>query len=95
MPYSRVVLVSLSQNSRSGAAPSGPAAPISSMVPVIGCSMVTDASAEADRLGLGSPASQAQVLRNQAVGSTWMLSSSGPALVTWIVISRSSGPALA
>src|SRR5215470_5201863 len=45
----------------------------------------------------GGPVSlpQAQVLRNQAVGSTWTVAASGPALVTPIRISRSSGPALA
>ena len=59
--------------------------------------MVTDASPEARRAGFGSPGSgsQAQVLRNQAVGSTWMVSASGPLLVSSMAISRSSGPALA
>ena len=46
------------------------------------------------RTGLAEP-SQDQVLRNQAVGSTCSVSASGPALVTEIVISRSSGSALA
>ena len=42
-----------------------------------------------------APASQDQVLRNHAVGSTCSTSASGPALVTSTVISRSSGPAFA
>ena len=57
--------------------------------------MVTDRSPEARRAGRGSVSPQDQVLRNQAVGSTWMVSASGPALVTWMAISRSSGLALA
>ena len=36
-----------------------------------------------------------QVLRNQAVGSTCSVAASGPALVTWTLISRSSALALA
>ena len=70
---------------------------MSSIVPTIGWSMATDRSPEARMAGRGSvaSASQDQVLRNQAVGSTWMVSASGPALVTWMAISRSSGPALA
>ncbi len=43
--------------------------------------------------GFTMPWSHDQVLRNQAVGSTWMVSVSGPALVTVIVISRSVGSA--
>ena len=56
-----------------------------------------DRSPEARSSGRGSvsSASQDQVLRNQAVGSTWTVSASGPALVTWMDISKSSGPALA
>ncbi len=59
--------------------------------------MVTDPSPEVRRPGLASAASASQdhVLRNQAVGSTWTVSASGPALVTWMAISRSSGLALA
>ena len=57
--------------------------------------MVTDRSPEARIATPGSVASQDQVLRNQAVGSTCSVSASGPALVTWIAISRSSGQALA
>ncbi len=59
--------------------------------------MVTDRSPEARRAGLASvvSVSQDQVLRNQAVGSTWTVSASGPALVSWMAISRSSGLALA
>ena len=49
----------------------------------------------AARTGFGASASQDQVLRNQAVGSTCSVAASGPALVTWIAISRSSGSALA
>ena len=58
--------------------------------------MVTDRSPEARSSGRASSVSpQDQVLRNHAVGSTWMVSASGPALVTWMAISRSSGLALA
>ena len=59
--------------------------------------MRIDPSPEARKAGLASVASVSQdhVLRNQAVGSTWRVSASGPALVTWMDISRSSGPALA
>ena len=57
--------------------------------------MRTDWSPEARRLGRGSLSPQDHVLRNQAVGSTWMVSASGPALVTSMAISRSSGLALA
>ena len=44
---------------------------------------------------VGVLASQDQVLRNHAVGSTCSCASSGPALVTSMVIRMSSGPALA
>ena len=57
--------------------------------------MATDRSPEARSAGRGSLSPQDQVLRNQAVGSTCTVSASGPALVTWMAISRSSGPALA
>jgi len=45
--------------------------------------------------GRSAPGSQDQVLRNHAVGSTCTVSGSGPAFVTRIVISTSSGAALA
>ncbi len=57
--------------------------------------MLTDRSPEARKAGRGSSSPQDQVLRNQAVGSTCSVSDSGPALVTWMAISRSSGLALA
>ena len=53
------------------------------------------AASAAPRAGLGESKSQDQVLRNQAVGKTCRVSVSGPALVTVIAISRSSGSALA
>ncbi len=56
---------------------------------------MTDRSPDARSAGRGSSSPQDQVLRNQAVGSTWMVSASGPAFVTWMAISRSSGLALA
>ena len=45
--------------------------------------------------GLGASTSQDQVLRNHAVGSTCKVAVSGPALVTWMAIRRSSALALA
>ena len=57
--------------------------------------MSTVAAPRADSSGLGASTSQDQVLRNQAVGSTWSVSGSGPALVTWTDIKMSSGLALA
>ena len=57
--------------------------------------MATERSPVARNPGRGSSSPQDQVFRNHAVGSTWMVSASGPALVTWMDISRSSGPALA
>ena len=57
--------------------------------------MVTDRLPEVRRAGRGSASPHDQVLRNHAVGSTWTVSASGPALVTWIVISTSFGSALA
>src|SRR5215475_5289983 len=94
-PNSRVTLVSFSQNSASGTRLSGPRPAISSSDPSHGCSIPTAASPVAAMDGLDSVVSQDQVLRNQAVGSTCSVSASGPWLVTEIVISRSSGPALA
>ncbi len=95
------MLVSFSQNSTVGAVPSGPAAAISSISPQNGWLMMAAAvsyslSCAACSTGLGSWSSpQDQVLRNQAVGSTCRVCVSGPALVTEIFISRSSGLALA
>ena len=96
-PNSRARFVSFSQNSTVGSVPSGPGPAISSSSPTNGCSMATTG------VGSGRPehrprresSPQDQVLRNQAVGSTCKVSVSGPALVTEIVISRSSGEALA
>ncbi len=95
-PYSRATFVSFSQNSAVGCVPSGPGPAISSSSPTNGCSMVTTegSDAAAPSTGRGSFA-QDQVLRNQAVGSTCSVAGSGPALVTEIDISRSSGDALA
>jgi len=94
-PYSRARFVSFSQNKAIGAAPPGPSSASSSSCPRNGCSIETDASPAAAMAGFGAPISQAQVLRNQAVGSTCRVSASGPWLVTEIFISRSSGSALA
>jgi hypothetical protein len=57
--------------------------------------MATDESLVAAMLGLSAAASHDQVLRNQQVGSTCSVSAAGPALVTLMAISRSSGPPLA
>ena len=96
-PNSRARFVSFSQNSAVGCVPSGPGPAISSSSPTNGCWMVTAEGEEAAAPSTGRAGSspQDQVLRNQAVGSTCSVSVSGPALVTEIVISRSSGPALA
>ena len=48
----------------------------------------------AELRALGSSSSHDQVLRNHAVGSTWIVSASGPALVTRTVMSRSVGVGL-
>src|SRR5208283_6023683 len=80
-PYNRARLVSFSQNSSCGPVPSGPAAAMSSRVPRNGWSMATDRSPEDRSPGRASPSPQDQVLRNHAVGSTWTVSASGPALV--------------
>ena len=94
-PYRRFRLVSFSQNKATGSAPSGPESASSSSDPSHGCSIPADVSPVAAMAGLGASISQDQVLRNQAVGSTCSVSVSGPALVTEIFISRSSGSALA
>ncbi len=96
-PYSRARFVSFSQNSTVGPVPSGPGPAISSISPTNGCSMATTEGSEAAAPSTGRAGSspQDQVLRNQAVGSTCKVAVSGPALVTEIVISRSSGEALA
>ena len=99
-PNSLATLVSFSQKSVAGGAPSGPSAASSSIGPTKGCVSVTRASPPAVSSGLpapppaGSPAND-QVLRNQAVGSTCNSASSGPALVTSMLIRMSSGPDLA
>ena len=51
--------------------------------------MSTAASRASFMTGLGSPSSQDQVLRNQAVGSTCSVSASSPTLVAVISISSS------
>src|ERR1022692_4070928 len=94
------VLVSFSQNSAVGTVPSGPGPAISSNWPRNGCSTRIAPVPAADgpvaaKAGRGAPSSQDQVLRNQAVGSTCTVAGSGPALVTEIAISKSSGSALA
>ena len=97
-PYSRARFVSFSQNSVTGGVPSGPGPAISSISPQTGWETVTPPPAAAPSIGRASAAlepPQDQVLRNQAVGSTCRVAASGPALVTEIVISRSSGEALA
>src|ERR1700733_5103936 len=100
-PNRRVTLVSFSQNSGSGLLPSGAGPARSSSEPRNGCSVVMAAAAAPAAapvlapapasLGLGAPSSQDQVLRNHAVGSTCTVSTSGPALVTRIVIRMSVG----
>src|SRR5215469_4222227 len=99
-PNNLATLVSFSQKSVTGAAPSGTGAASSSIGPTKGCVSVTRASPAAASSGLSASAltgfsAQDQVLRNQAVGRTCSCASSGPALVTSIVIKMSSGPALA
>ena len=97
-PYSRARFVSFSQNSAVGGVPSGPGPATSSSSPQNGWETVTPPPAPAASTGRASAAlepPQDQVLRNQAVGSTCRVAVSGPALVTEIVISRSSGDALA
>src|SRR5580704_9188182 len=96
-PNNLATLVSFSQQSVAGGAPSGPSAAISSIGPTNGCVSVTRASPAA--VSSGRPvlvwsalvcsalvwsalASQDQVLRNHAVGSTCSCAVSGPALVT-------------
>src|ERR1039457_5272089 len=94
-PNRRCTFVSFSQNSRLGAVLSGPWPASSSSGPRNGCSIAAPESAAALQAGPGAPSSQDQVLRNQAVGSTCTVAGSGPALVTEIAISGSSGSALA
>ena len=57
--------------------------------------MAIGAVARRHRRGRSASTSQLHVLRNHTVGSTWMVSASGPAFVTRTVIKRSSGLALA
>ena len=86
------MLVSFSQNSSSGAVPSGPGPASSSSSPRNGCGTATDRRAgrrpaPAPRLpGVPGPG-----VAEPEVGSTCSTSASGPALVTCTVISRSSG----
>src|SRR5487761_387159 len=94
-PNSRRRLVSFSQNSCAGSAPSGPGPAVSSSGPRNGWPTATDEASVAAIDGRGAPISQDQVLRNQAVGSTCSVAGSGLALVTEIAISRSSGSAFA
>ena len=90
------MFVSLSQNRSVGAAPSGPSPATSSSSPNSGWSIsIVDAVARSRELRASRPSSSHdQVLRNQAVGSTWSVSVSGPALVTRTVMSRSVGVGL-
>src|ERR1039457_1438373 len=94
-PNRGCVLVSFSQNSAVGTVPSGPGPAISSNWPRNGWSTRIAPAPVAAKAGRGAPSSQDQVLRNQAVGSTCTVAGSGPALVTEIAISKSSGSALA
>src|ERR1039457_7133509 len=94
-PNRRGTFVSFLQNNRLGGVLSGPWRASSSSGPRNGCSIAAAESAAAFMAGRGAPSSQDQVLRNQAVGSTCTVAGSGPALVTEIVISRSSALALA
>src|ERR1700759_5201076 len=95
-PNSFATLVSFSQNSTAGSAPSGPFPALSSRFPPHGWTMRTAAGPSAAISGRPeSEPPQDQVLRNQAVGRTCRVSVSGPAFVTEIAISRSSGLALA
>jgi hypothetical protein len=97
LPNNSASLVSLSQKSSSGAVPSVPGPASSSSSPANGCWTLTAAQLSpgtAVSAGLLVP-SQAQVLRNQVVGSTCTVAWSGPALVTLIRIKMSSGLALA
>src|ERR1017187_2365952 len=94
-PYRRARLVSFSQNSGTGLVPSGPGPASSSSEPRNGCSAVIAEPPAPASSGLGASASQDQVLRNRAVGSTCTVSAAGPAVVTRTVISTSVGSALA
>ncbi len=89
VPYRRSVLVSLSQNSGSGAPELVRRRP-----PNSGCSA---ASAPSWRVIAGRAGSvpHDHVLRNHSVGRTSIVAGSGPALRTVIRISRSSAVALA
>jgi hypothetical protein len=93
-PYIRAVFVSLSQNSSSGASPPGPSPASSSRSPNSGWSISTVAPLPARSSGASMPSPHDHVLRNQAVGRMWIVSASGPALVTRTVMSTSVGPAL-
>src|SRR5947209_2676666 len=96
VPNSRAPLVSFSQNSTAGSAPSGPFPAVSSIFPPNGWTMRTAADPSAAIFSRPeSEPPQDQVLRNQAVGSTCSVSVSGPAFVTEMAISRSPGLALA
>ena len=63
--------------------------------PARACGPVAGEAASTGLAAASTSSSQAQVLRYQAVGSTCRVAGSGPALVTRIRISRSSGLALA
>ena len=96
----RSLLVSFSQNSGVGTVPSDAGPASSSSAPRKGWSMSTvlavssAASLAASRSdGLAEP-SQDQVLRNHAVGSTWIVSASRPSFVTLISTSRSAASSL-
>ena len=62
----------------SGRSRPGPGPPTSSSSPRNGWVIATCAPPVAASSGLGASTSQDQVLRNQAVGSTWMVAASGP-----------------
>ena len=94
-PNSRGMLVSLSQNSSVGWAPSDAGPASSSSSPRNGWGTRTASSRTAASTGASTSTSHAQVLRNHMLGNTCTVSASGPALVTRTVISTSVGSALA
>ena len=95
MPNRRSAFVSLSQKRSSGGEPSGPSSAAISSGPRNGCSVSIRASSDARSSGAVAPTYHAHVFRYHAVGSTWIVSSSGPALVTWTVSRTSNGSAFA
>ena len=89
VPHRRSALDSFSQ-----ATAVGRPSPVRTMRPSSACS-VTIVPSFADSMGLRSSRPQDHVLRNQTVGSTWRVASSGPALRTDSRMQTSSGSAFA